>query len=83
LLAGLTFWLQSGFAADDQPDTTASSATIPDAIAENFVARRFDQAGQLKYRPSTAPYLVHYPDDDTSEINLADPGQLPRQQRRR
>jgi lipopolysaccharide export system protein LptC len=37
----------------------------PDAIAENFVARRFDEHGRVKFR-LTAPYLVHYPDDDTS-----------------
>ncbi|MBP5987931.1 MAG: LPS export ABC transporter periplasmic protein LptC [Azonexus sp.] len=66
LLAGLTFWLQSRVAAD----ITIHDGKLrhdPDAIAENFVARRFDQTGQLKYR-LTAPYLVHYPDDDTSEI---------------
>ena len=66
LLAGLTFWLQSRVATD----VTKHDGKLrhdPDAIAENFVARRFDQTGQLKYRLS-APYLVHYPDDDTSEI---------------
>ena len=39
----------------------------PDAIAENFIVKRFDETGQLKYR-LTAPYLVHFPDDDSTEI---------------
>jgi len=66
LLAGLTFWLQSRIATDEARHD-GKLRHDPDAIAENFVARHFDQAGQLRYRLS-APYLEHYPDDDTSEI---------------
>lgn len=66
LLAGLTFWLQTTI------NTEAASHDgkfrhDPDAIAENFVVRRFDETGQVKYR-LIAPYLVHYPDDDSSEL---------------
>lgn len=67
LLAGLSFWLQSTV---DRGETKNDGKFRhdPDATAENFTVRRFDQNGQLKYR-LTAPYLVHYPDDDTSELN--------------
>ena len=66
ILAGLSFWLQSTV---DRGDTNHDGKLRhdPDAIAENFTVRRFDQNGQVKYR-LTAPYLVHYPDDDTSEV---------------
>ena len=66
VLAGLSFWLQSTV---DRGDTKNDGKFRhdPDAMAENFTVRRFDQGGQIKYR-LTAPYLVHYPDDDTSEV---------------
>jgi lipopolysaccharide export system protein LptC len=66
ILAGLSFWLQSTV---DRGETKNDGKFRhdPDAIAENFVVRRFDQTGHIKYR-LTAPYLVHYPDDDTSEL---------------
>jgi lipopolysaccharide export system protein LptC len=66
ILAGLSFWLQSTV---DRGETKNDGRFRhdPDAIAENFTVRRFDQSGQIKYR-LTAPYLVHYPDDDTSEL---------------
>lgn len=66
LLAGLTFWLQKAMDSGE----TASNGKFrhdPDAIAENFVVRRFDDTGQVKYR-LIAPYLVHYADDDSSEL---------------
>ena len=66
LLTGLTFWLQSRVTTNDAKHD-GKLRHDPDAIAENFVALRFDQTGQLKYRLS-APYLAHFPDDDTSEI---------------
>lgn len=66
ILAGLSFWLQSTV---DRGETNHDGKFRhdPDAMAENFTVRRFDQNGQIKYR-LTAPYLVHYPDDDTSEL---------------
>jgi lipopolysaccharide export system protein LptC len=66
LLAGLTFWLQ-GRVGTDESRHDGKLRHDPDAIAENFVAKRFDEAGQLKYQLA-APYLEHYPDDDTSEV---------------
>lgn len=66
LLAGLTFVLQN--AVDGDPAGNNGKARHdPDAIAENFEVRRFDTGGQLKYRLQ-APYLEHFPDDDSSEL---------------
>ncbi|KAB2920973.1 MAG: LPS export ABC transporter periplasmic protein LptC [Dechloromonas sp.] len=66
LLAGLSFWLQR--AVDiEEPRHDGNLRHDPDAIAENFTVRRFDANGQVKYL-LTAPYLVHYPDDDSSEL---------------
>lgn len=65
-LAGLTFWLQNIVdGVDAQND--GKFRHDPDAIAENFVVRRFDESGLVKYR-LTSPYLEHFPDDDSSEL---------------
>jgi lipopolysaccharide export system protein LptC len=68
LLAGLTFWLQSAVDHSDEKHD-GKLRHDPDAIAENFVARRFDETGHVKYRLS-GPYMEHYPDDDTSVLKL-------------
>jgi lipopolysaccharide export system protein LptC len=66
VLATLTFWLQSAIdPGNDRHD--GKLRHDPDAVAENFVVRRFDESGLVKYR-LTGPYLVHYPDDDSSEL---------------
>ncbi|MGE5470197.1 MAG: LPS export ABC transporter periplasmic protein LptC [Bacteroidota bacterium] len=64
LLAGLSFWLQKAVEHDD-PKSDGKLRHDPDAYADNFVVRRFDTTGSLKYR-LTAPNLVHFPDDDSS-----------------
>ena len=67
LLAGLSFILS--IAVDrGEPPANGKQRHDPDAIAENFSIKRFDQTGQLKYR-LIAPYMVHYPDDDSSLLN--------------
>ena len=66
LLAGLTFWLQKTIGGEDVKND-GKLRHDPDAIAENFVIRRFDETGHIKYR-LTGPYLVHFPDDDSSEL---------------
>lgn len=66
LLAGLSFWLQRTVA----PVETVRDGKLrhdPDAMAENFQVRQFDEKGRVKYR-LTAPYLTHFPDDDSSEL---------------
>lgn len=66
VLAGLTFWLQSAIEiGNDKHD--GKLRHDPDGVAENYVVRRFDETGQVRYRLS-GPYMVHYPDDDTSEL---------------
>lgn len=66
LIAGLSFWLQASLApAESGGARTDDSA--PDAFAVNFQIRRHDDSGELKYRLS-APYLQHFPKDDSSEI---------------
>ena len=66
LLAGLSFWLQKAIDSD-APRPDSKLRHDPDAIAENIIARRFDENGQVKYR-LTAPHLVHFPDDDSSVL---------------
>ena len=66
LLAGLSFWLERAVA----PAEVVSDGKLrhdPDAMAENFLVRQFDERGRVKYRLS-APYMMHFPDDDSSEL---------------
>lgn len=65
-LAALTFWLDS-MVSGGPDNARAAPGHTPDAIAENIEMRRFDEYGRLKYRLS-APYLIHYGDDDSAEI---------------
>ena len=66
LLAGLSFWLQSTV---DRGETKNDGKLRhdPDSMADNFIVRRFDKTGQIKYR-LTGPHFVHFPDDETSEL---------------
>lgn len=68
-LAALSYWLQL---AADLPDTRHDGKTRhdPDAIAENFSVRRFNETGQLQYY-LTSPKMLHYPDDDSSVLSNA------------
>ncbi len=68
LLAVLSFWLQE--AVDiGAPRNDGKSRHDPDTIVENFSILRFDASGQVKYRLN-APYLEHFPDDDSSELKM-------------
>ena len=66
LLAGLTFWLQK-VTAPVEAVGDGKFRHDPDAVAENFTIRTLDERGRIKYR-LTAPYLEHFPDDDSSEL---------------
>jgi len=68
LLAALSFWLQKSVDRNEAPHD-GKFRHDPDAIAENFSIRRFDDNGQLKYR-LTSPYLVHFGDDDSSLVTM-------------
>lgn len=65
-LAALSFWLQKSVDRNELPPVAEVRHT-PDAIAENFSARRFDENGQVKFR-LIAPYMEHFSDDDSSEL---------------
>jgi lipopolysaccharide export system protein LptC len=65
-LAALSFWLQKSVDRNELP-ATAEVRHAPDAIAENFSARRFDENGKVKFR-LVAPYMEHFPDDDSSVL---------------
>lgn len=67
LLAGLTFWLEKGQSVDEAR-ADSKLRHDPDAMADNFVMRRFDETGVIKYRLS-APHMKHYPDDDSSVLS--------------
>ncbi len=64
LLAALSFWLER---AVDLPEGRhdGKERHDPDTVVENFTVRRLDETGDLKYR-LIAPYMEHYPDDDSS-----------------
>jgi len=66
LLAGLSFWLQKTVDREEAPRAKVLRHD-PDATAENFVARRLDENGQVKYR-LIAPFMMHFADDDSSEL---------------
>lgn len=66
LLAGLSFWLERAVAPEEVKRDGALRHE-PDAIAENFMVRQLDQNGRIKYR-LTAPFLEHFPDDDSSAL---------------
>ena len=67
LLAGLTFWLERMASLDD-PDRRAKARHDPDAIIEHFNIQRYDAAGELQ-NSLTADKLVHFPDDDSTEVS--------------
>ena len=66
LVAALSYWLQASLNAE-APGSKIRNDDAPDAFAEKFEIRRHDEDGQLRYRLS-APYLQHFPHDDSSEI---------------
>lgn len=65
-LAALSFWLQSTV-NQNAASNDGKLRHDPDAMAENFIARRFDHNGTVRYRLS-GPSMVHYADDDSSEL---------------
>jgi lipopolysaccharide export system protein LptC len=66
LLAGLSFWLKK---AVEPPDVRNDGKFRhdPDAIAENFEVRVYNELGQLQQR-LRGPFMQHFADDDSSEL---------------
>lgn len=68
LLAILTFWIDYSVQVPE-PKMDGSNRHDPDYILNNFVTTRTDENGDLRYR-LTAEEMRHYPDDDTTELEL-------------
>lgn len=68
MLAMLTFWLDR-VAQPLQPKSDGSSRHDPDYTVENFTATRMGTDG-LPRHTLTAAKMVHYPDDDTTHLDM-------------
>jgi lipopolysaccharide export system protein LptC len=68
VLAILTFWIDYSVQAP-APRLDGSNRHDPDFILNNFITTRTDENGDLRYR-LTAQEMRHYPDDDTTELEL-------------
>lgn len=66
LVAALTYWLDARLTPPtNRPDWRKEHQ--PDTLIDDFEIRRLDAQGALRYRLK-APHLVHYPDDDSTEV---------------
>jgi len=68
ILAMLTFWIDYSVQAPE-PKVDGSNRHDPDYVLNNFITTRSDEKGDLRYR-LTAEEMRHYPDDDTTELEL-------------
>lgn len=66
LLAGLTFWLERAAQIEVTPGD-GKNRHDPDYMVEKFNVRRFGTEGRLQNTLS-AQKMIHYPDDDTTEL---------------
>ncbi|TAK91500.1 MAG: LPS export ABC transporter periplasmic protein LptC [Burkholderiaceae bacterium] len=68
MLALGSYWLAQR-ARLGQPERVAAPAKHePDYFAEQFLLHRLNTQGQIDYRLQAA-HMVHYPDDNTSELS--------------
>jgi len=70
MLVALTWWLDQLV----QPEGTRAGAAKrhdPDLIVENFSARKFGEDGRTLYTLA-ARKMVHYPDDDSAQLEKID-----------
>lgn len=66
LLAGATIWLERATQIDDG-GSSSKQRHDPDFIVDNFTTRRFNLDGGLQHS-LTAKKMLHYTDDDTTEV---------------
>lgn len=64
-LALLTFWLER--TVREEPAPSAQRSHDPDYVVERFAITDFDRAGSAESALSAAK-MVHYPDDDSTEL---------------
>ena len=65
VLALLTFWLDR--AVRDEPPHTSQRRHDPDYLVQNFTSTSFNRLG-LAETTITAEKMLHYPDDDSTEL---------------
>lgn len=65
-LAALTLWLQYAVQMAGS-DVSASKRHDPDAVIDNFTIRRLGEQGKPRHS-LTASKMMHFPDDNTTEI---------------
>lgn len=66
LMALFTFWIYQ--TVDEQaPKSDGSSRHDPDYIMDDFVTTQTDETGELRY-VLAARKMMHYPDDDTTQL---------------
>jgi len=67
LLAALTFWLDRA-AQVEVRGNDGKTRHDPDFIVDQFTVRKFKPSGKLQYS-LVAQKMLHYPDDDTTDIS--------------
>lgn len=65
-IAGLTYWLEKTTTSQEARNN-ANARHDPDYMVDNFTVRRFGEEGLLM-QSLTAKHMVHFPDDDTTEL---------------
>ncbi|MCU0895916.1 MAG: LPS export ABC transporter periplasmic protein LptC [Burkholderiales bacterium] len=76
LLAGVTWWLERVVELAE-PQTPGKSRHDPDAIVERFTVTRFGPEGKVSSTLEAAR-MVHFPDDETTELDAPRVVQLPK-----
>jgi lipopolysaccharide export system protein LptC len=66
LLAALTFWLENVTHIEDGR-SDGKGRHDPDFMVDNFTVRRYNLSGNIQY-VLTAPRMLHYTDDDSTEV---------------
>jgi lipopolysaccharide export system protein LptC len=76
LLAGATWWLERVVELSE-PQTPGNSRHDPDAVVDRFTVTRFGPEGKAG-STLTAARMLHFPDDETTELDAPRVVQLPK-----
>jgi len=76
LLAGATWWLERVVELSE-PQTPGNSRHDPDAVVDRFTVTRFGPEGKAA-STLTATRMLHFPDDETTELDAPRAVQLPK-----
>ena len=69
VLAGITYWLLQATLPPEAEAPEQPKRHTPDYFADNFSVTELDSTGTTQYR-LTAKSMVHYEDDDNSDLTL-------------